>query len=150
MQDFLALLQSPELSKAITNILAVLAALGIGIEFTPFIKFNPISWAMKKLGKALNHETLEAMKDLRKKMDALDKDFTQKQIDDLRWNILDFASSCRNHHKHTKEEFNHVLDAHKKYEKILEAHGMQNGQIDEDFKYIQEIYNECMHEDSFL
>ena len=82
MQDFLALLQSPELSKAITNILAVLAALGIGIEFTPFIKFNPISWAMKKLGKALNHETLEAMKDLRKKMDTLDKDFTQKQICD--------------------------------------------------------------------
>ena len=136
MQDFLALLQSPELSKAITNILAVLAALGIGIEFTPFIKFNPISW--------------EAMKDLRKKMDTLDKAFTQKQIDDLRWNILDFANSCRNHHKHTKEEFNHVLDAHKKYEKILEVHGMQNGQIDEDFKYIQEIYNECMHEDSFL
>lgn len=150
MQEVLALIQSPELSKAIGNVVAVLAALGVGIEFTPFIKLNPISWALKKLGKAFNHETLEVVKDLRTKMEALDKNFTQKQIDDLRWNILDFANSCRNHRKHTKEEFNHVIDAHKQYEKILAAHGMQNGQVDEDFKYIQEIYNECMHEDSFL
>lgn len=148
--DIQALLQSSDLAVAIKNIVAVAALFGVSIELTPFIKLNPVSWAVKRLGRAINDETLKAVKELKSKTESLEKSFTEKQIDDLRWNILDFANSCRNHRKHSKEEFDHVIAAHKDYMEILRANKMENGQVDADFRYILEIYNECMHENSFL
>lgn len=129
--------------ELIRNGLAVLASLGIVIEFVPFIKFNPLSWLTGKLGDAMNKKVLE-------KMEILSKKMTDHEIDQLRWNILDFANSCRQGRRHTKDEFEHVIKAHTDYMRILKENNMENGQVDADYKYIEEIYHKCMKNNDFL
>lgn len=137
-------MQTEETIVAIVKIvLAVLAASGILIEFTPSIKFNPISWALNKLGCAMN-------KDLIDKVNGLSRQMVDHEIDQLRWNILDFANSCRNNRRHTKDEFEHVIADHTRYLEILEKNHMKNGQVDTDYRYIEEIYYKCMKDNDFL
>lgn len=128
---------------AVKLILALLAACGIVIEFTPSIRFNPISWALNKLGSAMNKGLIE-------KVNELSKQMVDHEIDQLRWNILDFANSCRNNRRHTKDEFEHVIADHTRYLNILEKNNMKNGQVDTDYRYIEEIYYKCMKDNDFL
>jgi len=125
------------------KVLGLLASCGIVIEFTPFIKLNPISWILKKMGSIMNEE-------LYKRMDKLQEKMIDHEIDQLRWNILDFANSCRQGRRHTKEEFDHVISCHAVYEKILEENGRTNGQVDTDYKYIEKLYYKCMEDNDFL
>ena len=124
-------------------VIAMLAACGIAVELTPAIKTNPISWALGKIGAAMNKELIE-------KVNALSKQMVDHEIDQLRWNILDFANSCRNGRRHTKEEFDHVIADHTRYLEILEKNHRKNGQVDADYRYIEEIYYKCMKDNDFL
>lgn len=131
------------LVSVVKMILGVLMASGILIEFTPFIKINPVSWALKIIGSAMT-------KNLNDKVDELSRRMVDHEVDQLRWNILDFANSCRNGRRHTKEEFDHVIADHTRYLKILESNNMENGQVTTDYRYIEEIYYKCMKDNDFL
>ncbi len=133
----------PDFIDLIKTIVVVLSSLGIVIEFTPVIRINPLSWLAEKVGTAMNKKVLEEMNILKNKM-------TDHEIDQLRWNILDFANSCRQGRRHTKEEFDHVIKAHTDYMRILNDNDLENGQVDEDYKYIEAIYHKCMHDNDFL
>lgn len=122
---------------------ALLASLGVVVEFVPFIKVNPLSWILEKVGAAMN-------KNLNEKVDKLSEQMTEHEIDQLRWNILDFANGCRQGKRHTKEEFDHVIACHSDYEEILRKNKLENGQVKMDYKYIEEIYYKCMKENDFL
>lgn len=146
----------------------ILAACGIGLEFTPVIKINPISKLFSFIGKTLNSSTIEQMEYIQKKnedqfdnilnkiceIDKNQQEIRQEQIgktiDDLRWNILDFANSCRNGQKHSREEFDHVISAHTDYELICEKNNIKNGRVEADFRFVLDIYNELLHTDGFL
>lgn len=132
-----------EIVELVKTLLAVLASLGIVVEFVPFIKINPLSWLAEKVGTALN-------KKLAEKVESLAKQMIEHEIDQLRWNILDFANGCRNGRRHTKEEFNHVIADHTRYLEILKRNNMENGQVDMDYRYIEEIYYKCMKDNDFL
>lgn len=67
------------------------------IEITP-IKWNPLSSAFKWLGRKL---TARIEDDLA----AIHKEIEENEKDRIRWEILDFANSCRNGRKHTKDEY---------------------------------------------
>lgn len=132
-----------ELVELIKATVTLLASLGVVIEFTPFIKINPLSWVLEKVGETMN-------KKLNEKVDKLSVQMTAHEIDQLRWNILDFANSCRQGRRHTKEEFDHVIRCHSDYEKILKENDMENGQVNMDYKYIENIYYKCMKDNDFL
>ncbi len=132
-----------EMNEGIQSVIAVLTSVGIVVEFTPFFKINPVSYILKKLGTAMN-------KDIAEQVTKLAHQMTEHEIDELRWNILNFANSCRNGRKHSKDEFEHVISDHSKYLKILENHGMQNGQVETDYKFIERVYHKCMDENDFL
>lgn len=123
--------------------LALFASFGVVVEFTPFIRLNPISWVLEQVGTIMN-------KRLNEKVDKLSRQMTDHEIDQLRWNILDFANSCRQGRRHTKDEFEHVIKAHTDYMRILKENNMENGQVDADYKYIEEIYHKCMKNNDFL
>lgn len=121
----------------------LLASLGIVFEFTPFIKLNPLSWLAEQIGTAMT-------KKLSEKVEKVSKQMTEHEIDQLRWHILDFANGCRQGHRHTKDEFEHVIASHTQYMKILKENNLENGQVDTDYKYIEEIYYKCMKDNDFL
>ena len=70
--------------------------------------------------------------------------FLDKQIDDMRYEILDFASSLSSGRKHNRESFDHILRVYQKYEKILKENNLENGLVEESIKYIQETYHDLL------
>lgn len=70
--------------------------------------------------------------------------FLDKQIDDMRYEILDFASSLSSGRKHNRESFDHILRVYQKYENILEENNLENGLVEESVKYIQETYHDLL------
>lgn len=78
------------------------------------------------------------------KINNLTDMFVSKEIDDLRFKILDFASSISSGMKYNRESYDHILKIYGKYEKILEEHDMENGLVEESVKYIQSSYHELL------
>lgn len=78
------------------------------------------------------------------KINNLTDMFVSKEIDDLRFKILDFASSISSGMKYNRESYDHILKIYGKYEKILEEHDMENGLVEESVKYIQSSYQELL------
>lgn len=78
--------------------------------------------------------------EIKKELERLTSLFLEKEIDDQRWEILDFASAISSGREFSKEQFDHVLSTYEKYEKILEEHGMRNGQVTASMEVIREVY----------
>ncbi len=125
------------------NLLAIAAALGIVVDLTPGIKFQPVRWAIKKLGDLLNH-------DIKEKIEKIETELEEHKLESQRYEILDFANSCMNHRRHTKEEFDHIIKVHDSYESYIMAHKMKNGQVKVAYEYIEKIYMHCIENNSFL
>lgn len=70
--------------------------------------------------------------------------------DRIRYEVLDFANSCRNGRRHTRDEFQHIVDLNDKYEELLEKTGDRNGVFYEEYKYIKGLYHRCMEQNDFL
>jgi hypothetical protein len=119
-----------------------LAGIGIVIDLTPGIKIQPVRWLIKQLGNLMNH-------DLKAQLDQLQKEFTDHKIDSWRMEILEFSNSCINHKRHTKEEFDHIIDVCTKYNEYIKEHKLSNGQVDVAHEYIIEIYKKCMRTNDF-
>ena len=70
--------------------------------------------------------------------------------DRIRYEVLSFANSCRNGYRHSRDEFQHIIDLNDKYEKLLEQTGDTNGVFTEEYKYIVDLYHKCQVENDFL
>lgn len=104
------------------------------IEIVP-IKINPWKWLFTWVGNCING-------DMRKDLSELKRDFEETKAQDKRWHILNFANSCRNGKLHSKDEWQHVISEISEYEKYTEEKGITNGVMEEDAKYLRELYHE--------
>lgn len=125
------------------NLLGLLAAAGIVIDLTPHIKIQPVRALIGWLGKQLN-------RDMQEKLDKLAKDFESHKVDSWRSEILEFANSCMNRRKHTKEEFDHIISVHDDYAEYVKTNKIENGQVDLAYEYIEKLYQRCLGKNSFL
>ena len=71
-------------------------------------------------------------------------------IQTIRSHILDFANSCFNKKKHTKREFENIIDENAKYEELIEKYEIKNNVYKEDYDFILKVYHTCQEEGSFL
>ena len=115
----------------------IILLLGIFIDINPGIKFNPIKAIFKYLGKAFNSTVEKELSDFKVEMntkidevqteqnvqrEALDKiilNEQNKEIQRLRWEIIDFNNGIMNEVRHSREQYRHVLDAYEKYCSII-------------------------------
>ena len=74
----------------------------------------------------------------------------QKELMDMRRDILDFCNACMNHRKHTKEQFRFVIKECDAYEKYIEDKHVKNGEITAAVKEIRRLFEKCIQENSFL
>lgn len=139
---------------------------GIIAIFTIIGKFSeiigkPVKWVReKKKDHMLIIENTKAIQELAHKQEEdrkqsithdeiirndlanLTKMFIEKQIDDMRFEILDFASAISLGRNYSKEQFDHVIVIDKKYQKILEDNGLENGQVTASMEVIMDVYKE--------
>ena len=68
--------------------------------------------------------------------------FVDKEVDDMRWEILNFCSALTSGRQYNKESFDHVIQIHEKYEEILEQYNMENGRVTASMEVIMDVYKE--------
>lgn len=136
-------------SEICSNAALLLVGLSAFVEITP-IKINPVSAVLKWLGNKFNGEVLAKLAEQDKAMEDIRDTVDDNEIDRIRWEILDFANSCRQGKKHTMGEFVHIIDLNTKYHNVLDRRKLKNGQIDLEYNYIVSIFEECQKKNSFL
>lgn len=129
-------------------------------KFSEIIK-RPVSWVRKKNE---DHEllikTAQSLNELRAKQEEDTKQsirhdkmikedlekltliIQDKNINDWRYEILDMASAISSGRRYSKEQYDHVIDIHGRYENLLKSLGRTNGQVDASMEVIMDSYKE--------
>ena len=98
--------------------------------------------------------TVKNCNDLKKRMDEMEKAHQKsndmQSIQTIRSHILDFANSCFNKRRHTKREFENIIEENTCYEELVKKYRIKNNVYKEDFDYIMKVYHRCQDEGSFL
>lgn len=79
----------------------------------------------------------------------IDKRMLDKDIDDMRWELLDFCSALTGGRKYNREAFDHIFRIYEKYEMILKDNKMTNGFVDESMNYVKEVYHKNLEDGKF-
>ena len=127
----------------------VIIAIPTLIQITP-IKINPWSSLFQWIGKMVTNNACSKIDGLIAKIDSLEADVANNEKDRIRWEILNFANSCRNGRKHSRDEFQHIVDLNDKYKKLLLRTNDSNGVFDIEYRYIQDLYAERLEKNDFL
>lgn len=95
---------------------------------------------IKTLEKHDNWQYGEIQK-ISKGIDDIKINLVQKEISDIRWELLDFCSALTSGREYNREAFEHIFRTYEDYEKILTENHMSNGYIVESMKAVREIYH---------
>ncbi len=101
---------------------------------------NTIEDRIKILEKHDNWQYQEIQK-ISKGIDDIKDNLVQKEISDIRWELLDFCSALTGGRNYNREAFEHIFRTYEQYEKILADNHMSNGYIVESMKAVREIYH---------
>lgn len=66
--------------------------------------------------------------------------FVEKQINDYRWEIINFSNRIANGEVCNKDSYRHCFSTYEKYEKLLKENGMKNGEVEISMEVINESY----------
>ena len=111
-------------------------------EIAP-IKIHPVTAFLSWIGKKLTG-------DIRKDLNDLRSDFDQQRIALIRETVLDFANSCINSRKHTKEEFEYIINENKTYELLVQKYKINNDVYKESYDYILRLYRRLLDDGKFM
>lgn len=108
------------------------------IEVVP-VKLHPWKW----IGNLIFGSIRSELKELRQEL-------TEMKVQNWRWNVLDFANSCKNNRRHTLDEWKHTISQLAEYETYIEDNNITNGVFEEDAKYLRDEYQEHCKNHDFL
>lgn len=128
----------------------VVFMLSIVIQITPAIKWNPLTALFGWIGKLANKSVVDQINGLKAELQEVKTRQQTNEKDRIRFEVLNFANSCRNKVKHTKDEFMHIIEINDKYKQLLNETNDVNGVFTAEYRYIMEIYRKCQQENSFL
>ena len=82
-------------------------------------------------------------------IEKLTQMFIDKEIDDMRWEINNFAIRVSEGKPCNKDSFKHCIHIYEKYEKILEDNNLENGEVEISMELINEAYKEKLKNGDF-
>ena len=118
-----------------------IALAGVFVDISP-IKFSPITGILRWIGHKLTGE-------LREQIAALRADVDAQQKDSIRTTVLEFSNSLIYRNRHTKEEFDHILELDSKYHQLLKA-GEKNSVYDSAIAFVRRVEAKCRDEGGYL
>lgn len=68
--------------------------------------------------------------------------FVDKQVNDYRWEIINFSNKVANNEHCNKDSYKHCLSTYEKYEKLLEENDLENGEVEISMEIINESYKD--------
>lgn len=68
--------------------------------------------------------------------------FIDREIDTMRWEIINFSTKISEGKSCNKDSYKHCLRIYEKYEKMLEDNHMTNGEVDLSMEIVNESYKE--------
>ena len=87
---------------------------------------------------------------LKCRLDQMEKSNDMQTVRQIKAHVLDFANSCLNKRRHTKQDFENIIKENEEYEALVEKYNLKNDVYTEDYKYIMKVYHECQDKGSFL
>lgn len=72
--------------------------------------------------------------------------FVDKEIDDMRWEINNFATNVAEGKPCNKDSFTHCIRTYEKYERILKENHLENGEVEISMELINEAYKQKLKE----
>ena len=89
---------------------------------------------------------IDGQQDRDEKINNLTDMFVDKEIDDYRWEIINFATKVSDGKPCNKDSFKHCLRTYEKYEALLEKYGLENGEVEISMQVINEAYKKKLLE----
>lgn len=121
------------------------------------IEINPWDSILGWFGDKLNTKTNKRLEEMEKEIGNLRTSLAEhianseeKELQDIRRDILDFANACMVGHRHTKEQFDFIINECDDYEAYIEEKKIKNGVITSAIKEIRRLNDKCIRENSFL
>ncbi len=119
------------------------------VQIAP-IKINPWSWLCNALKQILFGEIMKKLETVSTELSDLRQDVETEKVSSKRWRIMDFANSCLQGRRHTKEEWEHCLTELAWYEDYCERNRIPNGVMVEAGKYLRATYQVRLQKKDFL
>ena len=92
-----------------------------------------------------------SIKNMSKKIDNIDTVLTDLYLESKRTRILDFAARVNNQqYEFTREHFTKIFKVYKEYEEYIEAHDLENGEVDIAFGIIEKAYEYKLKNNLFI
>ena len=126
------------------------------VQITP-IKINPWTSLVVWIGNIITQPVQDELKGVGNKLDNVEKDLSEfkkeqeeKDANDTRRFVFDFANACRNGRLHTRKQWNFVLTQIDEYEDYVEKKGIKNGVFKGEDEYLRERYKSRLVKNDFL
>lgn len=94
----------------------------------------------RKHSEEFNNKLMSLQNEITNSLHKLSKTIAKKDIDDMRWSILDFSNGIRSGFSYDMESYAHIIDVYNEYEALLKENGMENGRVTMAMKLINEKY----------
>ena len=131
------------------HIITIVAILAVFIQITP-IKWNPLTSLFNWIGKLITADTTKQLEAMSTQIEEMREDIDENEKDRIRWEVLAFASSCRNGIKHSRDEFQHIITLNDKYHELLKKTNDKNGVFTTEYEWIHKLYEERLEKNDFL
>lgn len=133
-----------------TGIIGLLVILA-GMIKIPKLELNIWNWIGRGIGRSINREVMEQVKNLSEKVDTIETNAELERVRDSRQRILRFNDEILCGQRHSKEHFDEILDDITVYEHYCNDHkDYENNKAVLAIATIKKTYDNCMDTHDFL
>lgn len=133
-----------------TGMIGLLVILA-GMIKIPKLELNIWNWIGRGIGRSINREVMEQVKNLSEKVDTIETNAELERVRDSRQRILRFNDEILCGQRHSKEHFDEILDDITVYEHYCNDHkDYENNKAVLAIATIKKTYDNCMDTHDFL
>ena len=92
----------------------------------------------------IQQELTDAINSINERIGVLRKESGEREVSDIRWEILKFGTDVSNGKIATRESYDYILKQYDRYEELLKELGQENGLINETVKFLKIKYQETL------
>ena len=133
-----------------TGMIGLLVILA-GMIKIPKLELNIWNWIGRGIGRSINREVMEQVKNLSEKVDTIETNAELERVRDSRQRILRFNDEILCGQRHSKEHFDEILEDITVYEHYCNNHKeYENNKAVLAIATIKKTYDNCMDTHDFL